>query len=66
MTHKYFLLFIFLLNSCGLKGDLYLPKEGENIKYKFAPVQTGIKINFNKKQEKNIQNTHKTNVYQDK
>lgn len=30
----------FVLSGCGFKGDLYLPKEGDNAR--FGVIQTGI------------------------
>ena len=35
-----------LLAACGYKGNLYLPKEGDN--QKFGPIQTGLE--FGKRQ----------------
>ncbi|MDO4694721.1 MAG: lipoprotein [Eikenella sp.] len=31
-----------LLAACGYKGDLYLPKEGDQAR--FGPVQTGLQF----------------------
>ena len=35
-----------LLSACGYKGDLYLPKEGDKVR--FGVVQTGLKIHSSK------------------